>query len=68
MADHKDKLYYFESAISPNVFWVDLTKVDFSEGAGVRKLDLGPQQRAIFSGEVSDAFQPSEPFAFQPAE
>jgi len=68
VADQKDKLYYFESAISPNVFWVDLKNVDFSEGSGVRKLDLGPQQRVIFSGEVSDAFKPSEAFAFQPAE
>lgn len=68
VADQKDKLYYFESAISPNVFWVDLKKVDFSEGSGVRKLDLGPQQRVIYSGEVSDAFEPSEGFAFQPAE
>ncbi len=68
VADHKDKRYYFESAISPNVFWVDLAKVDFSEGSGVRKLDLGPQQRVIFSGEVSDAFKPSDGFAFLAAE
>jgi len=68
VADQKDRLYYFESAISPNVFWVDLEKVDFSEGSGVRKLDLGEQQRVIYSGEVSDAFKPSRGFAFQPAE
>lgn len=68
VADHKDKLYYFESAISPNVFWVDLKKVDFSPNSGVRTLDLGDNQQIIFSGEVSSQFAPAEPFAFQPAD
>lgn len=68
VADHKDKLYYFESAISPNVFWVDLKKVDFSPNSGVRTLDLGNNQQIVFSGEVSSQFEPTEPFVFQPAE
>ncbi|MBF2083142.1 linear amide C-N hydrolase [Thermoleptolyngbya sp. C42_A2020_037] len=68
VADHKDKLYYFESAISPNVFWVDLKKVDFSPGSGVRTLDLGDRQQVIFSGEVSSQFVAAEPFAFQPSD
>jgi len=68
VADHKDMLYYFESVYSPNVFWVDLKKLDFSEGAEVRKLDLGQNQSHIFSGEVSAKFENSKPFAFEPAE
>lgn len=68
VADHKDKLYYFESVYSPNVFWVDVKKLDFGEASEVRKLDLGPDQRHIFSGEVSGAFVAAEPFAFEPAE
>ncbi|PZA13191.1 choloylglycine hydrolase [Rhodopseudomonas palustris] len=66
VADHKRKLYFFESALTPNVFWVDLTKIDFSADKGVvKKLDLGPGQRNIFSGEVHDRFKPAEPFKFQ---
>ncbi|BAU42016.1 linear amide C-N hydrolase [Leptolyngbya sp. O-77] len=68
VADHKDKLYYFESAISPNVFWVDLKKVDFSPSSGVRTLDLGDRQQVIFSGEVSSQFVAAAPFAFQPSD
>lgn len=68
VADHKDRLYYFESVYSPNVFWVDLKRVDFSAGSQVRRLDLGMDQRNIFGGEVSEAFAAAEPFAFEPAD
>jgi penicillin V acylase-like amidase (Ntn superfamily) len=65
VADHKRKLYFFESALTPNVFWVDLTKIDFSEGSGaVRKLDLGPGQSNTFAGVVNDKFKASPPFKF----
>lgn len=67
VADHKDRLYYFESTVSPNVFWVDLRKLDLSAGSGVRKLDLGPNQSNLFSGEVSGQFRPATMFRFQPA-
>lgn len=62
--DHKDRLYYFESALSPNVFWVDLNQIDFAEGTGARALMLGPDQARTFSGEVSAEFEPAPPFAF----
>jgi penicillin V acylase-like amidase (Ntn superfamily) len=62
--DHKRRLYLFESAITPNTFWVDLKKADFAEGSPVRKLDLGPDQRHTFSGEVSASFTPAQPFRF----
>lgn len=68
VADHKDKLYYFESVVSPNVFWVNLKKVDFSPKAGVRKLDLGPRQQNLFSGDASGSFAAAKPFPFMPAE
>lgn len=40
-ADHKSKQFYVESALSPNLFWVDLEKLDFSPEADVLTLDLG---------------------------
>jgi len=64
VADHKRRLYFFESAMTPNTFWVDLNKADFSRGAPVLKLDLGPDQRNVFAGDALPRFQPSEPFRF----
>lgn len=65
VADQKRKLYYFESALTPNTFWVDLAKLDFSPETGkVMKLELGPNQANIYSGMANDRFEPSEPFKF----
>lgn len=65
VSDQKRKLYFFESALTPNIFWVDLTKLDFSEGTGkVMKLDLGPDQTHIYSGMANDQFKESKPFKF----
>ncbi len=68
VADHKDRRYYLESVISPSVFWVDLDSLDFSQGSDVVKLDLGVDMDRVMSGEVSAAFEPAAPFAFQPAD
>ncbi len=66
--DHKQGLYFFESAITPNTFWVDLKKLDLSQATGkVKKLDLGPNQSNIFSGEVSSRFEVAAPFKFEGA-
>ncbi|MGE9289572.1 MAG: linear amide C-N hydrolase [Puniceicoccales bacterium] len=65
VADQHRLRYFFESALTPSVFWVDLENIDFSPETGeVMKLDLGPGQRNIFSGEVSGKFEPSAPFQF----
>lgn len=65
VVDHKRLRYYFESTTTPNVFWVDLNKIDFSAETGkVAKLDLGPNQRNIFHGEVNSHFAPAAMFHF----
>lgn len=68
VADHKNRLFYAESATSPNVFWVDLARLDFAAGAKVQRLDLGVDMNRILAGEVSGQFVPAEPFRFEPAE
>lgn len=68
VADQKDRLFYVESAISPNLFWVDLKQVDFAADAGVRQLDLGVDMASIQSGEVSAAFVAAAPFQFEAGE
>ncbi|MRF57566.1 choloylglycine hydrolase, partial [Salmonella enterica] len=48
------------------IFWVDLKKVDFSKENGkVKKLDLGPEQQNIYSGDVAKDFTDAKPFVFQ---
>ncbi|GKV93833.1 linear amide C-N hydrolase [Pectobacterium aroidearum] len=63
--DHKSLQYFFESAVSPNIFWVDLKKIDFApRGDNASKLDLGPNQSTIYSGQASEHFKPATPFKF----
>jgi len=63
--DHKRKLYFFESALTPNTFWVDLKKIDFSPATGkVKKLDLGKDQIHTFSGDATGDFVETPPFSF----
>lgn len=57
-----------ESVKSPSVFWVDLAKLNLSEGAEIMKLDMGLDMDRVMSGEVSASFETATPFAFQPAE
>lgn len=65
VADHKRRLYFFESALTPNTFWVDLKDVDFSPETGrVMKLDLGAEQRNVFAGNAARQFKPTQPFEF----
>lgn len=65
VADQKRKLYFFESALTPNIFWVDLKEMDFSSETGkVMKLDLGPNQSRIYSGNAKKDFKATNPFRF----
>lgn len=63
MANQRDLIYYYESVLSPNIFWIDLKKVDFSAKAPVRTLRLTGGE--IYSGDASSEFRKSEPFAFE---
>lgn len=58
--DASDRVLYFDSAVSPTVFWVSLSALDLSEGAPVRKLSLSGGES--YSGDASGSFQPSAPF------
>lgn len=65
VADHKRLIYFFESALTPNAFWVDLKGVDFSSETGkVMRLDLGPNQRSTYSGNALKDFKVTKPFKF----
>ena len=64
-ADHKNNVYFFDSATSPTVFWVPLGELDLKEGAPVKKLTLVGGK--TYSGSAASKFEPAEPFAFLPA-
>ncbi len=63
VVDHKRKLYFFESAVSPNIFWVDLKDINFNDGK-TRKLELGPDQAKSYAGKANSAFVETQPFKF----
>jgi choloylglycine hydrolase len=63
-ADQTNLVYFFDSATSPNTFWVSLADLDFGEGAEVKKLTLTGGK--IYSGNAADKFEPAKPFAFLP--
>lgn len=62
--DHQALRYFFESALSPNTFWVELANLDFSEGAPAQRLNLGDGEKTVYAGDASAKFEPAEPFAF----
>lgn len=64
VTDHKALRYFFESALSPNTFWVDVKNLDLSAGAPVQMLSLGEGEKTIYAGDVSSKFTPAEPFTF----
>ncbi|MFC1461362.1 linear amide C-N hydrolase [Verrucomicrobiota bacterium] len=61
-ADQERKIYYFESTLSPSIVWVLLDKLDFKQGAAVKKLDLVGNYD--LTGDVSGKFTASKPFIF----
>lgn len=61
-SDQGAKRYYYDSVFNPGLFWVDLDKLDLSEGAGPKKLEL--TSFPILAGEVSGSFEDAKPFKF----
>jgi penicillin V acylase-like amidase (Ntn superfamily) len=64
VADLTNKVYFYESATSPNLVWVKLDNLDLGEGSGIRKLDLAAQPDAI--GDLTDQFESAEMFQVPP--
>lgn len=62
VSDQKNKVYFFESTIQPNVFWVNLQDVDFSEKAPVKMLDL--VNGKTYAGNTAEQFVEAKPFKF----
>ena len=65
ISNQRDKVYFFDSATSPNAFWVPLADLDLKAGAKVKKLALAGGK--VYAGNAAAAFEPAEPFTFLPA-
>jgi len=65
VSDHKNRVYYYDSATSPTTFWVPLAELDLKEGAPVKKLTL--QGGKTYSGSAASKFESAQPFEFLPA-
>lgn len=63
--NQSDKVLYFDSATTPNTFWVPFSELDFSADAEVKKLPMGDGE--VYAGDASDKFVATEPFEFKPA-
>ncbi|MEM8607064.1 MAG: linear amide C-N hydrolase [Myxococcota bacterium] len=66
VADQKNLVYYYESTLTPNVFWLDLKDIDFSRRSGVRKLSVINQE--TYSGNAVDELESATAFEFMSAE
>lgn len=64
VVDHQALRYFFESALSPNMFWVELANIDFTAGAS--RLALGEGARTVYAGDASGQFEPRPAFDFLP--
>lgn len=62
VSDQKNRVYFFETVLTPDVFWVDLTDFDLSPEAPVMKLSLADY--ATYNGKANESFRPAEPFRF----
>lgn len=62
VADHKNRVYYYEHVLSPGALWVKLNELDFRPGSGVRTLRLAHRYDVI--GDVTERFTRARPFQF----
>lgn len=62
VADQKNKVYFFESTMTPNVFWINMKDLDFSEGASVKKLNLANGE--TYAGNAAKDMVNSSSFKF----
>ena len=62
VSDSKNLLYFFESSLTPNTFWVNLRETDLSEGAPVLKLSIANGE--TYHGNATKEFNPAKRLRF----
>jgi penicillin V acylase-like amidase (Ntn superfamily) len=64
VVDHKAMRSFFESALSPNTFWVELKNLDFTAGAPTKQLNLGEGEKTVYAGDAGSSFVQAPAFTF----
>jgi penicillin V acylase-like amidase (Ntn superfamily) len=62
VGDNTNRVYYFESTLSPSLVWVRLDQLNFNPGAPVKKLSLVGNYN--LAGDVTNQFVEAKPFVF----
>lgn len=62
VSDLTHGVLYYDSVVSPRIFWIETSKLNFDAGQPVRKLALADD--SDLSGDVSAKFEPAEMFSF----
>lgn len=62
VSDQKNLVYFFETVLTPNTFWVNLKEIDLSEKAPVKRLGLSKGE--VYAGNAAPSFRNSAPFKF----
>ncbi len=60
--DLQNMIFFFDSATTPNTFWVDLKDMDLSKGAPVKKLAVAGGK--YYAGNAASQFVATEAFTF----
>ena len=59
--DQQQLITFFDSATTPNTFWVPLADLDFNESASVQKLEIAGGR--VYAGNAAAEFVDAEPFS-----
>jgi choloylglycine hydrolase len=62
LIDQKNKVYYFDSALSPQMVWVNLNQIDFRPGSGIRAIQI--EGNDAVQGNVNAQLRPAAPISF----
>lgn len=62
ISDHKNKIYFYESTLSPSVIWVEFKKLKFDKNSDIQRLDLDKYPN--LAGEVSKKFVKAKALEF----
>ena len=62
VADSTTKVYYFESALSPDIVWVNLDKINLGPGSGTRAVAVEGNYSVI--GNIDNQLAPAAPISF----
>jgi len=62
LLDQKNGVYYFDSALSPQMVWVDLRAIDFRPGSGIRAVAI--ENDVNVQGNLNNQLKPAAPIRF----